>query len=679
MSISTETIRNLVLVGHGGTGKTTLVETLLNKAGATPRIGTVEQGNTVCDFDEQEKERHHSIDSAFVWLDHNKTRINLVDTPGAPGFIGQALCGLAAAETAVICISAVTGIEVNTRRMFNAAGENGLARVIVINKIDHDNIDLEALITNIQETFGSNILPVNLPANGGKAVVHCIRGGEGTLDFGDLEASKTAITDAVVETNEELMERYLGGEEIQTEELIGALEKAIAHGEVIPILFTSATKDVGLTELLNFIVTSCPSPVDGLKRKIITGQGEEQTEEEIEPKADGPFVGQVVKIYSDPRSNIKHSVIRVHSGTIKSDTNFMINDERKGIKAGHLLLNRGAETQEIPEATPGMFCTIAKIDELRIGQLLQVGKPGRMNFIPLPTPMYSLAIEPKSRGDETKISGALARLSEQDLTFQVSRDRQTHEQVISGIGDLHLRIMLHRMEKHFKLEVNTKVPKIPYHETITAPAEGHHRHKKQTGGAGQFGEVFLKVEPLPRDAGFEFVNDIFGGAIPGQFLPAIEKGIHDLLEQGAIAGFPLQDLRVIVYDGKHHPVDSKEIAFRTAGKIAAREAILKAKPALLEPIVRIEVTVPAQYVGDITGDLSGKRGRILGQDILPGNMAVIKALVPLSEISQYNSQLRSVTGGQGSYAMEFSHYDPVPPNVQQEIVKQYQPKETDEE
>jgi elongation factor G len=678
MSTDTGTIRNLVLVGHGGTGKTTLVETLLHKAGATPRIGTVEQGNTVCDFDEQEKERKHSIDSAIAWFDYNKCRINLMDTPGAPGFIGQALSALTGVETALITVSAVTGIEVNTRRMFNAAGEYGLARAIVINKIDHENIDLPALVKNLQETFGNNVLPVNLPADGGKAVVNCI-GGDGSPDFGDVEEARTALVDAVVETDEAMMERYLGGEPISQDELIAALEKAIVTGAVIPILFTSASHDVGLDALLDFIVSSCPSPIDGLKRKVVTGEGEEKKEEEIQPKADGPFVGQVVKIYSDPRSNIKYSVIRVHSGTLKADTNFLINEERKGIRAGHLYLVRGAETQETPEATPGMLCTVAKIDELRVGNLLQVGKPGKMSFVPLPKPMFSLAIEPKSRGDETKISGALSRLSEEDLTFKVTRDRQTNEQVVSGIGDLHLRVMLHRMEKHFKLEVNTKVPKIPYHETITTLAEGHHRHKKQTGGAGQFGEVYLKVEPMERDAGFEFVDEIFGGTIPGQFLPAIEKGVRDLLEQGAIAGFPLQDIRVRVYDGKHHPVDSKEVAFRTAGKLAVKDAILKAKPVLLEPVVNIEVTVPAQHVGDITGDLSGRRGRILGQDVLPGNMAVIHARVPLSEVSQYNSQLRSVTGGQGSYSMEFSHYDVVPPNIQQEVIKQYKPTETEEE
>ncbi len=372
-------------------------------------------------------------------------------------------------------------------------------------------------------------------------------------------------------------------------------------------------------------------------------------------------------------------MIRILSGTLRSDTNFLINDEKKTVRPGHVYLIRGAENQEVPEAGAGQICTLSKIEELHIGDLIHTGKPGKLQAIPLPIPMFSLAIEPKSRGDETKISGALSRLCEEDRTFKTTRDRQTNETVISGIGDLHLRVMLQKMERRFKLEVTTKVPKIPYRETITQYAEGHYRHKKQTGGAGQFGEVYLKVEPTDRNSGFEFVDEIFGGSIPGQFLPAVEKGVRDLLEQGAVAGFPMQDIRVRVYDGKHHPVDSKEVAFRIAGKLATKDAVMKAKPVLLEPVVNLEVTVPAQFVGDITGDLSGRRGRILGQDMLPGNMAVIKAQVPLAEVAQYNSQLRSVTGGQGSYSMELSHYDIVPPNIQQEVVKQYKPKAEEEE
>jgi len=679
MAVEISKIRNLVLIGHGNTGKTSLVEVLLHKTGATARVGTVEQGNTVCDFDDLEKERKHSIDSAAVWFDYKGIRVDLVDTPGYPDFIGQALTSLAGAETAFIVVSAATGIEVNTRRMFGAAGDYGLARAVVINKIDHENIDLANIVKSLQETFGKNLLPLNLPTNGGKGVVNCLTGGAAP-DFGDVEEARVALMEAVVESDEAMMERYLGGETIGAEELSAALKKAMVSGAVVPILFTSSRTEAGIPELLDFIAGSCPSPLEGLKRKLVHGEGEAKKEEVIEPKADGPLVGQVIKSYSDPKSNIKYSLIRLHSGTLKSDTTFMINEEeRKGVRAGHIYMVRGAENHEEHEAVAGQICALAKIEELHIGNVIHTGKPGRIPLVNVPIPMFSLAIEPKSRGDETKISGALSRLSEEDKTFRTTRDRQTNETVISGIGDLHLRVMLQRMEKRFKLEVTTKVPKIPYRETITQYAEGHYRHKKQTGGAGQFGEVYLKVEPMERNAGFEFVDEIFGGSIPGQFLPAVEKGVHDLMEEGAVAGFPMQDIRVRVYDGKHHPVDSKEIAFRIAGKLATKEAILKAKPVLLEPVVNMEVTVPSQFVGDITGDLSGRRGRIIGQDMLPGNMVVIKAQVPLSEVAQYNSQLRSVTGGQGSYSMELSHYDVVPPNIQMEVVKQYKPKATEEE
>jgi elongation factor G len=432
---------------------------------------------------------------------------------------------------------------------------------------------------------------------------------------------------------------------------------------------------------MEFLVNVAPSSAEVAQRKLLVGDGDAATEKAVVPDPAASLVGLVFKVYSDPKSHIKYSVIRLLAGTIKADTAFHIGQEKKPIRAGHIYRLKGAELIDVPQAEPGQILALARIDELKVGDVIHMGSEScKLPIGPFPVPMFAQAVEPKSRGDETKISGALHRLAEEDPCFRTDRDRQTGELVVYGTSDLHLRLVLEKMVRRFKVEVNVHPPKIPYRETISMPAEGHYRHKKQTGGAGQFGEVYLKVEPMDRNTGFEFVDDIFGGAIPGQFLPAIEKGVHDLMEQGAVAGFPLQDIRVRVYDGKHHPVDSKEVAFRIAGKLAMKEAIQKAKPVLLEPVVHIEVTVPAQFVGDITGDLSGRRGRISGQDVLPGGMAVIKAQVPLSEVMQYNSQLRSVTGGQGSYSMELSHYDPVPPNVQQEIVKQYQPKkDVDEE
>jgi len=669
-------IRNVALVGHGNTGKTSLAELMLNKAGLTSRVGTVEEGNTVCDFDDLEHERGHSIDSAVVHFEHNTCHVNLIDAPGYPDFIGQALCALAGVETALVVISAPAGIEVNTRKLFAAAGELGLARVVVINKIDAENIDLQALVSGLREAFGRSLLPMNLPADGGKSVVSCLGGsGERQTDFSDLESARTALMEAVVESDEAMMERYLGGEEISQDELAAAFGKAMIDSALVPIVFTSARTGAGVGELMDIIATYCPSPATGWTRRLIVGDGESVQEKELQADPSGPLVAQTFKIFSDPKSNIKYSVLRIFSGTMKSDSNFNINNEKRSVRPGHLLRLQGAEHTETDRAIAGDIIALAKIDELQIGDVAQIGSPGTLPLPPLPQPMFSLAIEPKSRGDEQKISGALTRLAEEDKTFVVSRDRQTNELVISGIADLHLRVLLQRMQMRFKLEVNTKPPKIPYRETITKPAEGHYRHKKQTGGAGQFGEVYLKVEPLERNAGFEFVDEIFGGAIPGQFLPSVEKGVVEMMEQGAVAGFPIQDVRVRVYDGKHHPVDSKDIAFRIAGKLAMKDAILKAGPVLLEPVVNLEVTVPSQYVGDITSDLSGRRARIQGQDVLPGNMTVIRAQAPLAEVAQYNTQLRSVTGGQGSYTMEFSHYDIVPPNIQQELMKQFKPKE----
>jgi len=446
--------------------------------------------------------------------------------------------------------------------------------------------------------------------------------------------------------------------------------KALVEGTIVPILFTNARNEVGVTELLDMIVDYVPSPGQVKPVKLI--DGENQTE--IKPDPAGPLAGLVFRIGLDPRTNMKYASIKIFSGTLKSDTAMMHNTDKKPIRPGHVLKTQGAETSEIDAGVAGDIVTLAKIEELQIGDLIHNGKvAGKFEMPRLPSPMFSLALEPASRGDEQKIGIAMEKLTEEDVCFKVSRDRQTRELIISGLGDLHLRVMLSKMEKRFKLSVNTKPPKVPYRETITAKADGHYRHKKQTGGAGQFGEVYLRVEPAPRGSqeSLQCSWDIFGGSIPGQFEAPVVKGIGDVMETGIVAGFPLQDIKVSVYDGKHHPVDSKEVAFRAAGKGAFTDALLKAKPCLLEPIVNIEVTIPAEYVGDIAGDLSSKRGRVQGQDMLPGNMMTIKAQVPLSEISNYDSQLKSVTGGQGSYSMTLSHYEVVPPNVQQQVVAQY--------
>ncbi|HUS46918.1 MAG TPA: elongation factor G, partial [Phycisphaerae bacterium] len=551
---------------------------------------------------------------------------------------------------------------------FKAAADAGMPRAIVINKIDGENIDLERLLADITEAFGQACRPMNLPAGGGKSVVDCFANEPGDSDIGSVGDAHTQLVENVVEADEEMMEAYLGGQQIPPEKLSAAFAKAMVEGTVAPVLFTAAKSSVGVKELMDALARYFPSPCDFTGAPVRSGQGADSETVDVKCDPAGSFVGHAFKVTTDPFVG-KLAWIRVLQGTVTPETVYAIGDEKRTVKIGHLFKIQGKETQEVKQAAAGDLIALAKVEDIGYGDVLHTEAAPMFRSPPkAPAPMYSLAVMPKSRGDEQKISGSLQKLAEEDPTFAATHDSQTNETVISGIGDLHLRIMLTKVKQRFDLEVETKPPKIPYRETVTVKAEGHHRHKKQTGGAGQFGEVYLRVEPLERGAGFEFVNDLFGESIPRQFLPAIEKGVNDVLQTGAIAGYPMQDIRVSVYDGKHHPVDSKEVAFRTAGKWAFVDAIEKAKPVILEPIVNMEITVPANYMGDIASDLSGRRGRILGQEMLPGNICNIKAQAPLAEVMQYNNQLRSVTGGQGSYTMEFSHYEPVPGNIQQQII-----------
>ncbi len=670
-------IRNIVLLGHGGSGKTSLAEAVLHTSGATNRLGSVDDKTSVCDYYDEEKEHQHSIQSAVVHVEHSGKLINIIDTPGYPDFIGPTIKAVPAAETAVIVISAAAGIETNTRKLFETATDANKPRLIVVNKIDAENTDLAALVKSIRETFGPQCRCANLPAADKGSVVDCVSAGcltaenrAGDSPLMDVSTAHTELIESVIEADDELMESYLGGEEISDEKIAGVFVKALKTGTIVPILFTNARKEVGIAELLDLIVRYTPSPeqADAVKLK----DGESVTDLKADSAA--ALTGLVFRIGFDPRSNMKYSAIRIFSGTLKSDSNLFRNDEKKAIRPGHILKSQGGENREIDAGIAGDIVTLAKIEELKIGDVIHGGKvKGAFSMPAVPEPMFSLALEPAARGDEQKISTAMEKLCEEDPCLKITRDQQTNELVASGLGDLHLRVMLEKMDKRFKLSIKTKEPKIPYRETITAKAEGHYRHRKQTGGAGQFGEVYLRVEPIARgsDPSLEYSWDIFGGSIPGQFEPAVLKGIKDVMQKGVVAGFLMQDVKVSVYDGKSHPVDSKEVAFRAAGKGAFVDALEKAKAVLLEPIVNIEVTIPAENMGDITGDLASKRGRVLGQDMLTGNFVVIKAQVPLSEVTQYNSQLKSVTGGRGSYSMSLSHYEVVPGNVQQQVVAAY--------
>ncbi len=675
-----EDIRNVVLLGHGGAGKTILAEALLHAAGVIARFGAIEDGTTFMDHTDLEKQRQHSVDPAMAHFEHEGRTVNLIDSPGYPDFIGGAIAAIGGADTAVVVVSAAAGIEVNTRRLFAAAGEAGCARAIVVNKIDADNVDLPAVVGALTETFGPAVKCMNLPAEGAKKVVDCFTNDSGQADFGDVADAHTQLTESVIEADEALMEAYLEGKEVSPEQLASTLARAMAAGTVIPVLFTAGRSQVGVAELADAVGRYFPSPADVGRGGVRAGA--EADAEQVEVAADPArgLVAQAFRIAADPFVG-KLAWVRILQGTMTPETTFSLGDDRRSIKVAHLFKVQGKETVEVDSAVAGDIVALAKVEDITGGDVLHAEPPAMFRGLPLvPTPMYSLAVTPRSRGDEGKISEALGRLAEEDMTFRVARDSQTNETVVSGVGDLHLRLMLEKLAGRFNLQVATKPPKVPYRETITANADGHYRHKKQTGGAGQFGEVYLRVEPLARGEGFEFAEELRGESIPRQFVPAIEKGVRDVVANGAVAGYPIQDLKVVITDGKHHPVDSKEVAFRTAGKYAFVDAVERARPVLLEPMVDMEITVPAQYMGDIAGDIAGRRGRILGQDMLPGNVAVIRALAPLAEVMTYNSQLRSVTGGQGSYTMELAHYDPVPGNIQQHIIaSSKKAKEADKE
>jgi len=675
---NTGDIRNIVLLGHGGAGKTSLVESILHKTGATNRLGSVDDKTSICDYYDEEKGHGHSIKSSVVHANFAGKLLNIIDTPGYPDFIGPSIKAISAAETAIIVINAPAGIETVTRKAFEAATKTRKAKLIIINKMDAENVEWPRLIKDIQESFGARCRCANLPAADRASVIDCIQNNEGNSPVMDVAAAHTELIESVIEADDALMESYLAGEQIPPEKIAAVFVQALLAGTVVPILFTNARKEIGVDELLSIIVKYTPSPLQTTPCQL--KDADKQTDLKPDPAA--PLAGLVFRIAFDPRSNMKFSTIRIFSGTLKSDTNMLRNDEKKGVRPGHILKSQGNETQEISTGLAGDIVTLGKIEDLRIGDLIHDGRvAGKFELPPAPEPMFALALEPAARGDEQKIGSALEKLCEEDPCLKVTRDAQTKELVLNGLGDLHLRVMLEKMERRSKLKVNTKEPKIPYRETITGKAEGHYRHKKQTGGAGQFGEVYLRVEPAERNSNppLQYSWDIFGGSIPGQYEPAVLKGVNEIMENGFIAGFPMQDIKCSVYDGKYHPVDSKEVAFRSAGKGAFLDALEKAKPVLLEPIVNIEVTAPAENIGDIAGDLAGKRGRVLGQDMLPGNMLLIKAQVPLSEVTQYNSQLKSVTSGRGSYSMSLSHYEVVPPNIQANVVAAYaKPKQAAE-
>lgn len=682
MSYSTVQIRNVALAGHPGAGKTTLFEALLHAGGALQTAGNIERGNTVSDFDPIERQRGHSLDAAIASIDHlarngQRIHLNLIDTPGYPDFRGPALAALAAVETVAVVVDADIGIAHGTRRMLEYARQRGLCRAIVINKMDHAGANLGALLEALREAFGPEVLPLNLPMANGQDVIDCFGNTEGHSDLGPVADWHQKIIDQVVEINETVMDHYLdlGEDGLSGTELHDAFEQCLREGHLLPVCFVSARTGSGVKALLDIAETLFPHPGEANPPPFVKGQGDNATAIEAQPDPAAHVIADVFKVINDPFVG-KLGIFRVYQGTVKKEATLFVDDGKKPFKVGHLFKLHGKDHVEITEAIPGDIAAVAKIDELHFDAVLHDSHDeDQIHLAPMdfPKPMFGLAVEPASKGQEQKLATALGKLAEEDPAFQIEHNNETNETVIRGLSDLHLRVMLQRLKERFSVEVHTHPPRIAYRETISNLAEGHHRHKKQTGGAGQFGEVFLRVEPLPRGSGFEFVDAVKGGTIPGQFLPAVEKGVRQVLGAGALAGYPIQDLRVVVHDGKHHPVDSKEVAFIAAGKRAFLDAISRAHAQVLEPIVELEVSAPEQYMGDISGGLSSKRARISGTDALHGGEIVIRAQVPLSELEGYAAELKSATAGRGRYALDFSHYEPVPASVQKKLVDAYKP------
>ncbi len=664
-------LRNVAIAGHGSTGKTTLAEAILFKTGATPRLGSPREGTSIADADAEEKERQFSIYSAILHAQHGGKTLQIIDTPGYDDFLGEVAGSLPAVETAIITVAADAGIQVNTRRAWKAAGALGLARAIVVTKMDAEQAKFPEVLQAIQASFGSACVPLTLPVGQGSSFSGVVSTLAPPADvpgdvLGNVEEVGQTLREQIIEADEELMMRYLEEEEIAPEEIMNAAVGAVAQGTLVPVLCVAAEKGLGIAELLDAMVALFPSPADGLVRKGTKPGAEEELERP--GSEDAPFSAQVFKALYDPFVG-KLAYFRIFSGTLKPDDGLYNARTEKSEKLGHLYRVQGEKQEEVSDAVAGDIIAVAKIESLEVSDTLCAqGDPVVFPPIQFPAPMVARAAESKSRGDEGRMSVALARLASQDKTFLADREAQTGELIITGMSDLHLDVVLKKLQrKPFEVEMELKDPRIPYKETISATSKARYRHKKQTGGRGQFAEVQLRLEPLERGGDFEFLNEIFGASIPTNFIPAVEKGVREAMGKGVIAGYPVVDIRVAVFDGKHHDVDSSEAAFKIASARAFSEAFRGARPQLLEPIVNIEVTVPTKYMGDISGDLSGRRGRIQGMDT-DGDYQIISAQVPLAEVANYSQQLRSVTAGEGSYTMEFSHYEPVPSNVQAAIV-----------
>ena len=672
-------IRTLALVGPAAAGKTTLAEALLQHTGAMGAAGSVERGSTVSDHDALEIKAGHSLQSSVMHLDHGGCRIHLIDTPGAPDFIGQSLPALEAVETAAIVINAAAGIEPMAQRMMAYAAERGLDRLVIVNRIDAQDVDLSAVLADIQAAFGKECLPLNLPDAGATQVVDCFYNREGHCDFGAVADAHRALVEQVVEVDGDFVDRYLNDGDIDASELHAPLEQALREGHLIPVCFVSARTGAGVPELLDVIARLLPNPTEGNPPDFLNGEGDAATLMHAKPDPAAHVLAHVFKVSIDPYVG-KLGFVRVHQGSITPGTQLYGGDGRKPFKVGHVYLQQGKNHVEVPSAGPGDICAVAKIDELHFDAVLHDAAEDdhiHLKPLPFPVPVHGVAISPKRRGDEQRMWDIVGKLVAEDPCLKLEHLAQTNETVVYGLGELHLRMLLERLRDVHKFEVDTRPPRIAYRETITQNAAAQYRHKKQSGGAGQFGEVHLRIEPLPRGAGFEFVDQVKGGTIPGQFMPAVEKGVREALAEGVIAGYPVQDVRVIVHDGKHHAVDSKEIAFVTAGKRAFQAAIREAKPVVLEPIAQVQIAAPESAMGAITGDLSARRGMVSGTDSGQLGQLTVNGQAPMAELADYQTRLNAMTAGQGRYSLALSHYEVVPPGVQQQLMGQHKVQDED--
>ncbi|QDU98511.1 elongation factor G [Lignipirellula cremea] len=692
-----EDIRNVAICGHGSSGKTTLSDTILIQEGIATGHHSVDDGSSICDFDPEEKNHKYSIESTLAHFDHKGKRFNWIDTPGRADFVGQTLSALYGVDMAVVVVNAHAGVEVNTRRDFDDAGRLGLGRMILINKMDADNIDFPKLVEDIRDLWGSQCVLLNVPNGHGddfSAVYSTLNVPDNTagalMDPAEIHAP---LLESIIEVDEEVMERYLEGTPPTEEELSRLIVRSVAEGSLIPIVCAAGKKNIGVEELLDALVLCGLHPFS--KPRTAMKDGEEI---EIQPDPDGPLIARVFKTRIDPFVQ-KLSFIRMYSGHLKRDEHIEVSSVRKGLKLGAILEVQTDHTDTIEIAGPGEIIALAKMDDLHTGDVLGDYELPPMDF---PTPMVGLAVSPRTRGDETKLSGALHKVVEEDPTFHLDRDNQTKELVVTGMSEMHLKVVQERLARRDKLEVDTKEPKIPLRETIQAACEDSYRHKKQTGGRGQFGEVHIRMMPFPRgtdpeefctksrfpslksyhhdeEHNFLWVDSVVGGTIPHNFMPAIEKGFKERLESGVIAGYQVQDVCVEVHFGKFHPVDSSEAAFKTAGRMVFKKAFEKSKPVLLEPIVHLDITVHESHVGDVYSDLSSRGGQVMGADAAGGDLQTVHAEAPLRAMQTYARTLSSMTGGDGSYEMKFSHYQMMPSEVQREIVSKAQMHEEEDE